>query len=160
MKVERTHNMALVAAIMGHPAIWPHIHEDGTLAPEPVDHEGFHWMLVTDDDNQPAGVFLVHARSAACFEMHTCLMPRIWGRKAAAAAQLLLAWAFTETVCQKMVTNVPGYNRVALRFAEAGGMQREGINRASFLRDGELIDQVMLGITKQEWTPCQQQFPS
>jgi RimJ/RimL family protein N-acetyltransferase len=34
-------------------------------------------------------------------------------------------------------------------------MQQEGINRASYLRNGELIDQIMLGITKQEWL-CQQ----
>jgi RimJ/RimL family protein N-acetyltransferase len=156
MKIERTHDMALVAAIMKDPAIWPHIHEDGTTDDfQPVDHEGFHWMLVTDDDG-PLGVFLVHARGEVCFEMHTCLLPKCWGKHAASAAQLLAGWAFNEAGCQKLVTSVPAYNRLALRFAKAGGMQQEGINRASYLRNGELVDQIMLGITKQEWL-CQQQ---
>jgi RimJ/RimL family protein N-acetyltransferase len=150
VKVERTHDMALVALIMGHPAIWPHIHEDGIEAPAPVDHEGFNWMLATLD-SEIVGVFLVHAMTSVCYQMHTCILPEYWGKVSARAAQALLAWAFKETDCQKMVTNVPGYNRAALRFAIAGGMQQEGINRASYMRNGALVDQIMLGITKQEW---------
>ncbi|MGI4846166.1 MAG: GNAT family N-acetyltransferase [Janthinobacterium lividum] len=158
MKLERTRDMAVVRAIMSDPAIWPHIHEDGTDVCDPVDHDGFHWMLVTDDSG-PLGVFLVHARGEVCFEMHTCLLPRSWGVPAARAAQLLAGWAFNETPCRKLVTSVPAYNRRALRFALAGGMRQEGINRASYLRNNELIDQVTLGITKQEWL-CQQQSRS
>ena len=139
---------------MRHPAIWPHIHDDGTPADwAPVDHESFHWMLVSDD--APLGVFLVHALNSYCYEMHTCLLPSVWGAPAARAAQMLLEWAFDRTACQKMVTNVPAYNRAALRFAKAGGMTQEGINRASFMRKGALVDQIMLGITKKEWS-CQQ----
>lgn len=143
---------------MKDPAIWPHIHEDGTTDDfKPIDHEGFHWMLVTDND-EPIGVFLVHARGKVCFEMHTCLLPKCWGERAACAAQLLAEWVFHKTACEKLVTSVPVYNRLARRFAETGGMQLEGINRASYLRNGELVDQFMLGITKQEWL-CRQQSP-
>jgi RimJ/RimL family protein N-acetyltransferase len=157
MNLTRTRDMGVVRSIMAHPAIWPHVHDDSVVECEPIDHDGFHWMLV--DDGAPAGVFLVHAQNSICYQMHTCLLPRIWGAGSARAAQLLLGWAFTETDCQKMVTNVPAYNRSALRFAQAGGMTQEGINRASFLRNGALIDQIMLGITKQEWL-CQQQSQS
>ncbi|WP_440966157.1 GNAT family N-acetyltransferase [Massilia sp. GER05] len=156
MKVERTHDMRLVAQIMAHPSIFPHIAEDGVDCPDPLDHPGFFWMLATDD-GEAAGLFLVHARGAVCFEMHTMILPAFWGAPATAAARALLAWAFTELGCQKLVTSVPEYNRAALRFAIANGMRREGVNRASFLRRGQLIDQITLGITKKEWIPCQQQ---
>lgn len=150
MNIERTRDMGLVREIVTDPAIWPHVQEDGAGQDwEPLDHDGFQWMLVTDP--LPAGVFLVHARGLACYEMHTCLLPRTWGKQAADAAQLLLRWAFTETSCRKMITAVPAYNRAALRFARAGGMQQEGINRASYLHAGQMIDQIMLGITKEEW---------
>ena len=154
MILTRTHDMDLVRSIMSDPAIWPHVHDDGVTECEPIDHEGFHWMLVSD--GAPLGVFLVHAVNSVCFQMHTCLLPASWGMAAAKAAQLLLKWAFEETECQKMITNVPAYNRAALRFAKAGGMQQEGVNRESFLRNGALIDQIMLGITKKEWISCQQ----
>lgn len=154
LTLKRTHDMPLVAAIMGHPAIWPHIHEDGTKEAAPVDADYFHWLLVADD--QPAGVFLAHPRGEKCWEVHTCLLPRAWGRAAARAAQLLLEHLFEEVGCDKVVTNVPAYNRAALRFAKTFG-QVEGVNRASFLRNGEMVDQIMLGITRKEWL-CQQQL--
>jgi len=155
VKIERTRDMALVAAIMGHPAIWPHIHEDGTDAPAPVDHDELHWLLVSD--GQPAGVFLVHAVRASCFEVHTCLLPRLKGAGAAQAARLLIAHVFGTIGARKLITNVPASNRPALRFAKASGLQIEGINRASFLRNGVMEDQIMLGITDKEWKSCQQQ---
>lgn len=155
MILARTRDMDLVGRIVSHPAIWPHITDDTTPTFEPIpDNDAIHWMLV--DDGAPAGLFMVHAHNLVCYEMHTCLLPRTWGQQAAAAAQMLLKWAFEETDCQKMITAVPAYNRPALRFAKAGGMVQEGINRASIMRNGVLTDQIMLGITKQEWTTCQQ----
>lgn len=150
--LERTRNMAEVAAILSHPAIFRHVGDDSVMSCEPVDHDAFYWMLV--NDGEPAGVFLVHAHNSVCYEMHTSILPRAWGEKASQAAQMLLAWAFNATPCLKMITAVPAYNRAALRFAKAGGMVQEGVNRSSFLHDNALIDQIMLGITKQEWL-CQ-----
>lgn len=155
MKINRTHDTELVRAILAHPSIWPHIHEDGTELPDTVDVDGVHWLAVSD--GEPAGVFLAHPRGAACWEVHTCLLPRIWGAGAATAAQLLLNYLFAMVGCQKVITNVPAYNRPALRFAKASGMRVEGTNRASYLHNGRLEDQIMLGITHKEWT-CQQ-FP-
>lgn len=149
MKLERTRDMEKVAAILSHPAIFKHVRDDGVMACEPIDHDAFYWMML--DDGEPAGVFLVHAHNSICYEMHTSILPRAWGDKSADGAQMLLAWAFNTTPCMKMITAVPAYNRAALRFAKAGGMVEEGNNRSSYLRNGELVDQIMLGITKQEW---------
>lgn len=153
MILTRTRDMELVRSIVSHPAIWPHISDDGPTTPDDIeDVEALHWMLVSA--GEPLGLFMVHAHNIVCYEMHTCLLPHAWGAPAKEAAQRLLAWAFEETDCKKMITAVPAYNRAALRFAKAGGMVQEGINRASILRNGELVDQIMLGITEKEWT-CQ-----
>ncbi len=156
MKLARTHDMAVVERIMRHPKVWPHIHDDG--APEdwaPTDHEALHWLLVSVGD-EPQGVFLVHPINSYCFEMHTCLTPALWGAPAVQAAKLLGDWIFSSTACRKLITNVPACNRMALRFAKAGGMQQEGVNRASFMRGGVMLDQIVLGIKKEEWPSCQQ----
>lgn len=155
MKIERTHDMVLVASIMAHPAIFKHIAEDGIDAPDPIDHPGLYWLLVTSGD-VPAGAFLLHATGSICYEMHTMILPQFHGEPARAAAQALLHWVFTELDCWKLVTRVPVYNRAARRFALANGMREEGVNRASYLKDGQLIDQILLGITKEEWAKCQQ----
>jgi RimJ/RimL family protein N-acetyltransferase len=147
--------MDVVREILAHPAIWPHIHDDGATEPNPVDHESLYWLLVTDEQG-PAGAFLLHAHNLVTYEVHTCLLPRIWGPKAKQAAQLGRAWMFANTPCQKIVTNVPQDNPAALRFAKRCGMTLEGVNRKSFLKNGQLLDQHVLGLTKEEWQ-CQQQ---
>jgi hypothetical protein len=43
---------------------------------------------------------------------------------------------------------VPAHNRLALAFAEAAGMKVYGRNHASFLKNGELLDQICLGLSK------------
>lgn len=149
LAISRTHDMGLVRAILADPAIWPHIHDDGATEPAPIDHEGLYWLLV--DDGAPAGVFLLHAHNTVTYEVHTCLLPRIWGAKARKASELGKAWMFDNTPCQKLITHVPAYNLHALRFSERCGFKREGVNRASFLRNGELLDQHLLGYTKKEW---------
>ena len=151
--IARTRDMALVKSILSHPKILPHIGEDGA-DPGPLDHDGLHWLLVSDPE--PAGVFLLHARTSVCMEMHTCLLPRIWGKGANQAAQLLLARVFGAMGVKKLVTSVPVTNRAALRFAKAHGLQVEGTNRASYLKHGQLVDQIELGITLKEWEQCQQ----
>lgn len=158
MRLEQTHDMQLVRDIMVHPAIWKHVHDDGVEEPLSLDCDGLYWMLVIEDETI-RGLFMVHHLNSICCQMHTCLLPEIWGEKANEAAQMLLKWAFTETVCEKMTTLVPSYNRLALRFAKKNGMQEEGSNRASFKKNGQLFDQIMLGITKQEWKLCQSQYP-
>jgi RimJ/RimL family protein N-acetyltransferase len=149
MKLERTHDMGLVKSILAHPKIFPHIGEDGIDEPAPQDLDALHWMLVRDEE--PAGVFLVHPFRAYCYEVHTCLLPRIWGAGANRAAQLLIAFVFNDLGAKKLITHVPAYNRPALRFAKATGMQVEGINRASFFKHGVMQDQIQLGITIKEW---------
>lgn len=156
MILTRTHDMELVASIMRHPAIWPHIHDDGVSEYEPLDSDGLYWMIVKLDSGELGGAFLVHAINSYCYEMHTCLLPAAWGEQAARAAQMLASFVFSELCGEKLVTNVPAYNRRARRFAISGGGVEEGVNRASFMKSGVMFDQIMYGITKQEWL-CQQQ---
>jgi len=153
MQIRRTHDMSVVQPILAHPSIFPHIHDDGFTEAAPIDHEGLYWLLVEED--KPLGVFLVHAHNTACYEVHTCLLPETWGRSSLEAAQLVGRWIFENTPCQKLITHVPESNRLAKKFAIRSGFTLEGINRASFLRDGVLLDQFLFGITKQEFV-CQQ----
>lgn len=152
MKIERTRDMGLVRAILSHPAIWPHIHDDGVEEPGPVDADGLYWLLIDGG----AGVFLLHQHNTVTYEVHTCLLPEMWGDKAKEATYLCRRWMFEHTPCRKLITNVPAYNLLALRFAKRCGMTTEGVNRKSYLKNGELMDQHVLGLTKEEWQ-CQQQ---
>lgn len=159
MRIERTANPGLVRFVVTHPAIYPHISDDHSPAAdeyEPVIAEGIYWLACASGDDL-AGLFMAHPWNGATYEIHTCILPPFRGPAAREATAAVLAWLFTQTRCQKVVTHVPATNRAAYRLATDSGLKDEGLNRRSFLKGGELIDQHLLGITREEWETCQQQ---
>jgi len=93
---------------------------------------------------------MFHATNAICWEVHTCLLPCAWGERAYIAARALPEWIWRHTPCRRIVTNVPSSNRLALRFALRAGMTIYGCNKASYLKNGRLCDQLCLGLSKPE----------
>lgn len=155
MRIERTNDMKLVKEIMTNEKIFDKLTDDGCDSFEPVDTESLWWLAVYDGE-EVGGVYFLHPLNSVCYEMHTCLLPSLWGSKANAAAQKLLEYAFNVMKARKVVTNVPECNRLALKYATRNGMKVEGVNRESFLKNGRLENQIMLGITLKEWESCRQ----
>lgn len=158
MRIERTYDMELVRRITVDPAVYPYVSDDGSPEPEdfePVESDVIYYLLVLDNDENVLGLFLVHPHNTILYEIHTCLLATCRGSKADEAAQKVLAWIFENIPCHKLMTHVPEHNRSALHFAERAGLKREGINAQSFLKNGEICDQFLLGITRTE--QCQQQ---
>lgn len=156
MKIIRTKNTALIKQIITHPSVWGAVSDDGQSPDdyEPVTDDVIYWLHV--EDKESLGLYMLHPHNSVTFEVHTCLLPIAYGEKAKKAAQLCMEWIFRVTPCRKIITNVPESNQLALRYAKKAGLKTEGINRKSFLKGGILLDQVMLGITKEEFL-CQQQ---
>jgi hypothetical protein len=81
--------------------------------------------------------------------VHTLVLPKGYGRPAYWGATNSLK-VMSGAGARKIITNVPEYNTIALRFAQKCGMTIEGINRLSFLKNGKLCNQIVLGITEGE----------
>lgn len=159
MRIERTDNAGLISFVVTHPSIYPHISDDYSPAAEdyrPVISDGIYWLACVSGDDV-AGVFMAHPWNGITYEIHTCILPPFRGPAARKATAAVLAWLFAETPCQKVVTHVPANNRAAHRLALDSGLKDEGINRRSFMKGGALLDQHILGITREEWEKCQQQ---
>lgn len=157
IRFERTSDMELVQSVMRHPKIYPHLTDDGCPPAEefqPMDHPAIWYVLVFDAD-ELLGLWMFVPENAVCWCVHTCLLPVAWGRAREAAVQMAV-WIWTNTPCRRLVTMVPVRNRLALKLAEAAGMQRYGLNKNSFLKHGKLQDQILLGLSPTEETPCQQ----
>src|SRR3954469_1709775 len=120
---ERTEDLELVRSILTHPRIYPWITDDACPpAAEfyPLDHPAVWYVLVREQlcgAARELGLLMFVPQGAACWEGHTCLLPIAWGRRAAAAAAGAAEWIFEQTSCSRIVTTVPAYNRLALRFA-------------------------------------------
>ena len=140
----------IIRSVAGHPKIWPYISDDFCGKPEDFKPDKDDLYLGAFAGETCVGIFAYHAHSQVLAEVHSCVLPEWRGEPAIQAARDSLAFVFDKTPVKKVITHVPVYNRAALRFAERVGMVKEGFNRASFMKNGVLQDQTVLGILEGE----------
>lgn len=152
---ERSTDYALIREILTQPSIWPYISDDFSPAAadyRPIESEAI-WYVLAWDDLELLGLWMFHPHNGVCWEVHTALLPDAWGERARRAAVAMAEWIWEHTPCRRIITNVPEDNRLAFRFAIAAGMEVYGKNEASFQKDGKLIDQICLGISRPREMP-------
>lgn len=144
------HDIELITEAMRNPRVWPSISDDSSPAPElfiPTMDDSITYLGMFER-GEFRGIFMLHPHNHICWEVHTCLLPSVWGRAHLFAAECI-DWTFSETACQRLITNIPKGNVLARRLALSVGMREFGINPKSFLKNGIAIDQFMLGISKE-----------
>lgn len=150
--IERSADYSLLTSIARHPAIFGRMSDD--FSPAPGDYnvpDGEHLIyLLAKVDGIPLGFWVFVPQNHVCYEVHTVTTPAMWGKRAIEAAKLAERWIWTNTPCLRIFTNIPEYNRLALRFAKAVGMTEFGTNMNSYMKNGQLVSQVMLGMSKPE----------
>lgn len=150
IRVVRLIDPEIIRRTMAHPRIYPHIIDDNSPPIEeyePVIAEQVYYLGLFEDGY--LGLLVFHPQNSVCYEAHTCLLPAAWGQRSAECTKAAVAWMFENTPCQRVITNVPAYNRLALRLAERTGLTQFGVNLKSHLKDGVLHDQIMLGVSKE-----------
>jgi RimJ/RimL family protein N-acetyltransferase len=154
--IERTSDIDMIKSIVSHNDIYPFISDDySPLATdyEPIIDDSIYWLLIKNS-GVLCGLFMIHQSNGITCELHTCVLPECRGSKTTLYTKKLFDWIFENTQFKKVITHVPSFNSAALLLAEKSGMTREGINRLSFLKTGQIYDQFLLGKTYQEWTSC------
>jgi len=148
MYLARIYDVDLINSVLMHPSIADHLCDDNSVGAKVQDAESLEWIGV-HKDGACHGVFLLIPQNAVTVDIHTALLPDVRGKQSKQAGKLLLDLIFSRYF--KAVTSVPSNNRVAAWFAGSLGFKHEGVNRQSFLKNGVLLDQVLMGMTREEW---------
>ncbi len=146
--ISRTFDMHTVRAILTHPSIWPHIIDDGTPGIEdfePCVSDAIYYLAV-HKDGALVGIFMCIPENCITLDVHTNLLPSCRGALAVEAATRALQWVRENTSFTRIVTKVPDNNPLALRLAERVGFTRYGHNPDSFMQNGVLMGQTLLGL--------------
>lgn len=144
-----------IKGIYANESIWPFVTDDGALDihainfTDALNNQGVYFIIV-EDNNKPVGIFLFNPWNTACYEMHSAVLPEYRGEGSMEAARLVGMWMFSNTLCQKLVTQIPVTNYAARALARVCGMVKIGNNDRSFLKNGKLIDQHIYGICKED----------
>lgn len=144
-----------MADIMVHPSVSPWISDDMFAA---LDRESIAEALQQSRDHMlatynglPMGSFSYIRRNAVMAEVHSAVLPQFRGKLSEDAARESLRIAFESLGYSKVITWVPDDNRPALALAKRVGMVDEGHVSHSYLRQGKLLGQSLLGITREEF---------
>jgi RimJ/RimL family protein N-acetyltransferase len=140
-------------AIYCDPKVLPYITDDGLKADtfdfSMIAGSPIAVFIIASDEKGDAGTFLFYPVNTVMYELHTAFLPGRRGKDVVEAARLAREYIFNETPCRKVITYVPFDNMPAYVMARKCGMVVEGLIRRSYLRGGELLDQYILGISKE-----------
>ena len=155
MQFQSTTDREIIRNIVTHPAIWPHVSDDFSGEPEvwePPIGDGFLYILALEAGEIRA-MWMFEKTSPILFKVHTTVLPVGRGVWANEAAKKMAFWIWEHTECQRIVTDVPENNRLALKFAEAAGMQQFGVNPKSYQKGGKLLGVILLGLSRPQHEP-------
>jgi len=149
--VERTFDRDYIISVVTHEKCWDACSDDGACDPLlyfPCLDESVYWLKVED-----YGLFMGVPQNMITYEAHT-LLPFARG-KAVECCKSAATWMFENTLCERIITNVPSFNRAAKLLALKSGMKVIGVNEKSFKKNGIACDQTLLGFSKGD-VLCQQ----
>lgn len=150
MTFSRTQCRETVREIVTHPDLYDRITDDNALPREecwPTIHPDLCYLLC-HDAGQLVGMWLFSPITSTTWDTHTYLLPGHGFRQGRTAARECMAYLWEKTKVQRIVTGVPVFNRAAMLFARAAGMQPYGRNEQAFLKGGVYHDVVLLGVTR------------
>ena len=149
--IRRTWNPYLIGSIMLHPDIWATVAEDGQdpgdFNPDP-EHDA--WLVVSVDHIE-IGIFHLPRFNGVTLEIHAQVLPEYRKEYSKASGRAALNWIYDNvTWCKKVIAWVPTTYPNVKNYARSMGFKTEGKSRESYLKNGELVDQWLLGITRTE----------
>ena len=134
------------------PDIWKTISEDGAskddYTPDLINDL---WMGAFIDDDC-IGLFSFHSVTGVTLQLHVQILPEYRKDHSMEAMGKIWDW-FLESVDKafvKVTVSIPVIYQNVYKFALANGFKDEGLNRTSFKKNGQIVDQWLLGITREE----------
>lgn len=146
--VARCYDCDVVRAILTHPDIYDRIAEDGT----PLREDFIPSMIgaayvVGIVGAEPIGIVMYHPINVITWECHVQVLPEYRAEFAKEFAQKAIQWAWDMGV-QKLVAQIPFLYPNVRDFGLNVGFEVEGINRKSYLKNGQLHDQWYMGLVR------------
>lgn len=151
MRAIRTRNVDLFRSVVCKDRLWNAISEDDSIGKDEYypDPDGVILVALLDDDNLLHGFVVGRVITDSVAEAHIAIDPDLWGHKDNVdLGKLGCEVLYKETGAIKLVASIPVTDKEVLRYAQRVGFQREGINKASFRRNGEVLDQYYVGMAR------------
>ena len=150
--IKRTFDGELIREIMTRPDIWETITEDGQNVDDYFPEcEGDCWLAVSDD-NLTVGLYNLHPMNGVTLEAHIQMLPEHRLDYARPSVNHFYRWFRDECPkqYQKLIVKIPSLYPNVKKFVSEFGLELEGTLTKSHLKNGELADTWLMGITREQ----------
>lgn len=153
LTIERTHDLNLIKEAAFNEKIIVDLLEDGQTKDD-CEFDVFSdcYLAVKLLSGELVGVYILKPISKTVVDIHPMILPRYRKGYCNKSLKCVFKWFLencTDSV-KKIVAQFPVTSKNIERFAIQNGFKKEGVNRLSFMKNGELVDQTMIGITRKE----------
>ncbi len=150
MNIERTKDKELIKKIMFTKGLWETASEDGITKEEfDPDVENDVWLVFFTSD-KIIGCYLVEPKNSVMIEVHPNIIPKYRKKYTKETGIVFFKWVLSDKRIKKLISYIPVIYPNVRDFCLDFGLKHEGINRLSTIKNGELHDQWMMGITRDE----------
>jgi RimJ/RimL family protein N-acetyltransferase len=151
-KLRQAENAEEVRAILTDADIFERIAEEGHSAEDfDVPFDGKQCYMIIEVEGKNIGVWCIYPVNRTTLNIH-CNILKEYRNHGMAAGKLILDWFANESPEQykKLNAEIPVIYPDVYYFTKKFGFEDEGINRQSIVKNGELVDQYRLGLTRSE----------
>lgn len=148
--IVRSKDYKLINEILNDPELFETIAEDcevkcGEL--ETVESDNVYYLLPMTPDG-PAGVFIVHPDSGASYKIHANILKKYRKEYSETACNDVVQWLWKNTGINKLNCDIPVIYPNVIHRAKASGFVEEGIRTHSYLKNGKVLDVMLLGLQR------------
>ena len=147
LKAVQTRDVDLIWSIVFQPDLWETVAEDNppTFKPDVINEA---WVLITND-GEPIGCYNLHSLNNVTWEIHAFILPA-HREHAKESGRLILRWSLNNINFHKLQAVIPAMYPNVYHFTLHQGFTDEGLSRKSYMKNNQLHDQHILGITRDE----------
>lgn len=160
--IERITDFRIALAILKNEVIVSEIYEDGAFLEIP-DLINEYWVAGYIDGNL-AGCYRIHPMGGVLWQIHCRILPDFRQKWSEKISVCVLCWSFENIEnLQRIMCFVPACHRNVALHCKRVGFRKNGTLSASYVKDGQLVDQDIYSINREkilsfmEVEPCQRQ---
>ena len=148
LTAQKTEDIEEIKSVLGHPVILEAISEDGAKLKD-IDVKNETWVSIKKKDIT-IGIYNLVPLNAITMEVHAHVLPEYRKEYSMRTSRIFYKWFLENTDRLKLIAIVPFFHKNVQNFLISNKFTVEGINRKSFRRNNEIMDQIMFGITRKE----------